>query len=114
MSQRMIYGISFQEKMIMMNECFDLYVKFKDFLLHHMRLTKLKETVREKLHEFLMEERSGFGSHKGREVAHKYYPLLFPEVYYFTLLMYSGYKIIRDKYGIRNDFSIFTNLLMYK
>jgi hypothetical protein len=76
-----------------------------------------------------MEERSDFGSHQGREVvAHKYYPLLFPEVYYFTLLMHSEYKIdyyftllmhseykiIKDTYGIRNDFCIFTNLLMSK
>jgi hypothetical protein len=96
--------ISHRTKLSLLNECFDLYVLFKDIFLHHNVLSKLKETIRNKLHEFLMSEKSDFGSNRSREMSYQYYPLLFPEVFYFTLFINSGFKIIGNKYGIQPDY----------
>lgn len=106
-------GISHREKITLVYEAFDLYVKFKDIFLNHKSLTRLVESVQNKLHGFIFETKTDYGSQQAREIAHKYYPLLFPEIYHLILLMGSKHSNtkIRSKYGIKDDFCIFANLL---
>jgi hypothetical protein len=108
--------ISHREKNKLVYETFDIYVKFKDILLHHRKLLKVKEIAEQKLKSFLFPEKNTQGDRIGLTVAHKYYPLLFPENYYWTLILKMGYhnQRITDKYGMKNDFCLLNSLLLNK
>ena len=102
MYQPSMYGISYEKKITMFYECFDLYVKFKDFILNHNATSKLKVIIQEKLHQFLFEKKNDYGSNQARQISHKYYPILFSEIYYLTLLINTkcNNRKIRSRYGI--------------
>jgi hypothetical protein len=108
--------ISLLEKNKLVYETFDIYVKFKDILLHHRKLLKVKEIAEQKLKSFLFPEKNTQGDRIGLTIGHKYYPLLFPENYYWTLIINIGYhnQRITDKYGMKNDFCLLNSLLLNK
>lgn len=111
-----VHRISHHQKIDLIYECFDLYVQFKDILLHHKSLIGLKKTVQEKLHTFLFERKTYYGSQQAIEIAHKYYPLLFPQIYYLTLVINLVYNkenlVIRAKYGIAIGDSLVLKIIL--
>jgi hypothetical protein len=54
----------------------DIIHQMKDVMKQHLKIIKFLLAVEEKLSEFIM-----YGSFTRREIAHKYYPLIFPETY---------------------------------